>query len=102
MWSSPTANTFIRSYACRASRNGLAPTRVSQPLRRTYASERPPLPQDGNNNRPLVIAALVGVSALAYFLIPQRDGKPVAQPGTEVHSTNFGQAKYEHPEHKNP
>ncbi|TRX97743.1 hypothetical protein FHL15_001498 [Xylaria flabelliformis] len=114
MSSSSIANTLVSSSARGALRNGFATTaRVSQPLRRKYATQRPTLP--GGDNKPLMIAALVGIPALAYFIIPSRSDKPIT-PTTEVRAPNLDpaaaskrrhenesdHARYAHPEHLNP
>ncbi|KAI0863260.1 hypothetical protein F4860DRAFT_79628 [Xylaria cubensis] len=110
MSSSSIANTLVSSSARGALRNT---ARVSQPLRRKYATQRPTLP--GGDNKPLMIAALVGIPALAYFIIPSRSDKSIPQT-TEIrrpnldpaaaskrrHENESGQAKYAHPEHLNP
>ncbi|KAI0450588.1 hypothetical protein F5B21DRAFT_422564 [Xylaria acuta] len=115
MPSSSTANTLVSSSARRALRNGfMTTTRVSQPLRRTYATQRPTLPE-GSGNKAFMIAALVGIPALAYFIIPPRSNKSIPQPAearapnldpaaTQRHrdETEPDQVKYAHPEHKNP
>ncbi|KAI1756576.1 hypothetical protein F4782DRAFT_272013 [Xylaria castorea] len=112
MPSPPVANTLNSSSARGALRNGfVTTTRVSQPLRRKYATQRPTLP--GGNNRPLMIAALVGIPALAYFIIPS---KPIPQQSAEVRAPNLDPAaakrrrhenehdrpRYAHPEHEHP
>ncbi|KAI8954831.1 hypothetical protein F4801DRAFT_452293 [Xylaria longipes] len=112
---SSIANTLISSSARGALRNGLATTtRASQPLRRTYATQRPTLPE-GNGNKPYIYAALVGVPVLVYFIIPPRSNKPRQQPAAArapnldpaAHKRNRDEneadrVKYAHPEHENP
>ncbi|KAI0436707.1 hypothetical protein F4803DRAFT_572016 [Xylaria telfairii] len=115
MPSSSIANTLICSSARRALRNRFATTTyVSQLPRRTYATGRPTLPE-GSGKKPLMIAALVGIPALAYFIIPPRTNKAIPQPA-EVRAPNLDpaatkhhrdenepdQVKYAHPEHKSP
>ncbi|TGJ84312.1 hypothetical protein E0Z10_g4470 [Xylaria hypoxylon] len=112
MSSSPFVKTFVRSSARAVSRNGPATTpRVSQ---RAYATERPTLPQ-GSGNKPMMIAALVGIPALAYFIIPSRPTKPApetaakrrpnldpAAPKRIRNENEPDEPKYVHPEHENP
>ncbi|KAI1739291.1 hypothetical protein F4680DRAFT_142211 [Xylaria scruposa] len=114
MSSSPIASTFVSLSARGVLRNGFVTTaRVSQPLRRTYATQRPTLP--GGDNKPLMIAALVGIPALAYFIIPSRSDKPIPQttqvrapnldPAADArrrHENESSHAKYAHPEHLHP
>ncbi|KAI0523764.1 hypothetical protein F5B22DRAFT_415648 [Xylaria bambusicola] len=110
-------NTLIQSSARVSRRSGgttMSPSRVSQHLRRTYATQRPTLPE--GSNKPLMIAAIVGIPALTYFMLPSRPaaaGKPVANPSIRPNldpaarkrdrdSHESDEPKYVHPEHKNP
>ncbi|KAI1813317.1 hypothetical protein GGS20DRAFT_489799 [Poronia punctata] len=65
--------------------------RVSQPLKRTYATERPNFPGSGNinnnNNRNLLIGASVGLPALAYFMIPSPKPEPAISVSSESETT---------------
>ncbi|KAI0416075.1 hypothetical protein F5X98DRAFT_376055 [Xylaria grammica] len=116
MSSSPIVKTPARPSARAASRNG--PTVTPRGPQRAYATGRPTLPQGGGNNRPLMIAALVGVPVLAYFMIPSRPtkaaGGAAAAAGSRPPNLDPAAAKrvrdenepeerkYAHPEHKNP
>ncbi|KAI1365714.1 hypothetical protein F5Y08DRAFT_171149 [Xylaria arbuscula] len=107
----PFANILIRPSVRAATRNGGA---TSQHLRRTYATQRPVLPEGGN--KPLMIAAIVGIPALAYFMIPSRpaaSGQPAAHASKapnldpaarkrERDANEPHERKYMHPEHKDP
>ncbi|KAI0818388.1 hypothetical protein GGR55DRAFT_73152 [Xylaria sp. FL0064] len=115
---SPIVRTLIQSSARVASRDGRATTsRVSQRLRRTYATDPGPPPPPGN--RPLIIAALIGIPTLVYFMIPSRPVNATAPPRTlqeatqppnldpaavkrhrDAHEPDEG--KYVHPENMNP
>ncbi|KAI0486355.1 hypothetical protein F4859DRAFT_511346 [Xylaria cf. heliscus] len=114
MPSSSIADTLAR----RTLHNGPATTtRVSQPLRRTYVTKRPIIPE-GLGNRPYMIAALVGIPVLVYFIIPPRSNNtptpqpsstrpPNLDPAAAAKRNNRarsepGQVKYAHPEHENP
>ncbi|KAI1428211.1 hypothetical protein F5Y12DRAFT_711528 [Xylaria sp. FL1777] len=114
MSSLPIVNTLIRSPAREASHNGRATTPgVSQPLHRTYATSRPSLPGSSGGNRQLMFAALVGIPALVYFMIPSRPTKPTpaakrapnldpAARKRERDENEPDSRKYVHPEHENP
>ncbi|KAI0401036.1 hypothetical protein F4802DRAFT_619208 [Xylaria palmicola] len=117
------ANTLVRSSARAAPQRVL--TRASQGLRRAYATERPTLPE-GNGNKPIIIAMLVGVPALAYFIIPSRTSaaqtvgespaaaaarRPSLDPAAakrgrdeheHEHEPDQRGRKYVHPEHEHP
>ncbi|KAF2965137.1 hypothetical protein GQX73_g8425 [Xylaria multiplex] len=92
---------------------------VSRIPRRSYATSRPTLPE-GSGNKPYMIAALVGIPALVYFMIPSRPApsgastaagttrRPNLDPAAakrareERELEHHGERKYMHPEHRNP
>ncbi|KAI1181873.1 hypothetical protein F5B17DRAFT_232770 [Nemania serpens] len=83
MSSSPITSLLTPS-SSRAARPRNELPAMARTARRTYASQRPTPNLSMNklgNNRGLMIASLLGVPALAYFLIPSRP-KSVSQAAT--------------------
>ncbi|KAI0102225.1 hypothetical protein GGR51DRAFT_562896 [Nemania sp. FL0031] len=106
-----SANILIRSPPAHvARRNELS---ISHPFRRTYVTQRPMLPKGIPNNKPLMIAGLVGIPAIAYMMIPPRAAPkhtrapgetlaPNLDPAAEKRAHSEADRKYVHPEHENP
>ncbi|KAI0535815.1 hypothetical protein GGR58DRAFT_503880 [Xylaria digitata] len=101
--------SFIRS-------SGRAVSRIPRQPHQTYATWRPTLPE-GSGNKPYIIAGLVGIPAVVYFMMPSRP--PPSGPSTattrrpnldpaavkrarDEHEHEHGERKYMHPEHRNP
>ncbi|KAI1431588.1 hypothetical protein GGR50DRAFT_678803 [Xylaria sp. CBS 124048] len=125
MPSSRILNTLIRSATRIASQNG--PKHMTWRPPRLYSTEGPPM-SHGGKNRPLIIAGLLGVPAIAYFMIPPRPGQGVSagagagtakkttadnvkRPGLDPAARSRERkevddigvpAKYAHPEHLDP
>ncbi|KAI1111361.1 hypothetical protein F5Y14DRAFT_315001 [Nemania sp. NC0429] len=97
MTSSSIANPLIPSSARMIPRRNELPA-AARTARRSYVTQRPLPMSNGGNNRALLIASLVAIPALAYFMIPSRPAKP----RVESRETGNDRRHVVHPEDEDP